>query len=659
MRSFRNAVLPAYIGTISVIGWLGLLAGAIAWHDHPSAVDTLWLPCFAAAVILGECFPVKLWRTEGEVTVSVGFSLALLWLAGPAAVLLIQAAAVLIAEFVSRRRSLARMTFNVGQLSIAWIAATVVMRSTDGSVHAMAGGSGHVVHAVGSIAAAGVAFSAVNMFLTAVAPALHGGVPVREVLAGFGRTEILTVGMLIGFAPVIVLTVQTTPLLLPLLGLPLAAVRIAGMALTRSEHQALHDLLTGLPNRSQMRRHLFTMAGEGPVAVLSIDLDRFKEVNDSLGHTVGDEVLCRTAALLQARLPKHAVLSRVASHGLVVLAPGAGAAEATALAQELQRAVETVPDVDGMRIEMGAAVGVALAPEHGVNPDVLVRRSEIAMDEAKAQRDRVALYRPGTDEAAHDRLRLVGELREAIEAGEIDVHYQPKLDLATGALVGAEALARWSHPRRGNVPPGVFVPLAEAGGLIGALGSVVLDRAVAQAAQWRQEGLELHVAVNVSVRRLLEDGVVEEVTDCLRRHGVPARALEIEITESVFLDDPERARAVLAALHALGVSVAVDDYGTGYSSLSYLRDLPVDTLKLDRAFISGILECPADEAIVSSTVLLAHNLGLTVVAEGIEDEATLQAVRRLGCDQAQGFHIGRPQPPAALAEQLRSAALAA
>ena len=301
-----------------------------------------------------------------------------------------------------------------------------------------------------------------------------------------------------------------------------------------------------------------------------------------------------------------------------------------------------VPDVSGMRLATAVSVGIALSPDHGADAHVLFKRAEIAMYEAKQRRNATAVYRPGTDEAAAERLLLARDLRDAIAARTLDVHYQPKLDLRTGDVTGVEALARWTHPDRGPVPPSVFIPLAETGGLIGELGSAVLELSVAQAARWRADGLHLKVAVNLSVRRLLDEGVVEEVASVLARHGVPGSALELEITESVFLDDPERAQAVLRELAALGVSLAVDDYGTGYSSLSYLRDLPVTTIKLDRSFVSGLPGSAADEAIVESTLVLARSLGLEVVAEGVEDDLTLRAVTRLGCHQAQGYHIGRP-----------------
>jgi diguanylate cyclase (GGDEF)-like protein len=652
MRSFRNArALTFYVASITLLGGIGLMVGAFAYADRMFELDYIWLPFFAGAVILSECFPVRLWRGEAEFTVSAGFTLALLWLAGPAAALLVQAAAILVAELVARR-STDRMAFNLGQLSLSWLAAAAAMDATGGGGE-IGGATNAVLADVGSVAFAGAAFSVTNLLLSGIFPAIVSHRSLRGMLNGFGRVELGSMVLLIGFAPVIVVTIQHAPLLLPLLAFPLAGVQLGGKALMRSEHQALHDNLTGLANRDQMRRALTRMVEQGPVAVLFADLDRFKDVNDSLGHAVGDQLLCRIAGELQVRLPEDVLIARMAGDEFAVLAPGAGLERTRELAREIHALLRGVPDVDGMRLEVGASIGVAMSPDHGLDADVLIKRAEIAMYEAKQRRNDTALYRSGTDEAAAERLHLLGDLRRAIIDRAIDVHYQPKLHLQSGRICGVEALARWTHPERGPIAPNVFIPLAETGGLIGELGSAVLELAVAQLAQWRRDGLELQMAVNLSVRRLLDEGVVEEVAGVLARHDLPATVLELEITESVFLDDPERAQTVLRELSELGVSLAVDDYGTGYSSLAYLRDLPISTLKLDRAFIGGILRSETDEAIVASTLLLARSLNLRVVAEGIEDTGTLLAVERLGCDEAQGYFIGRPQPAGQLTPWLR------
>ena len=642
-RLGSHRALAFYAGTIALVGGLALVTALALLGGDVIDQKFVWLPAVTVAIILGECFPIRLWRADGQVTVSTGFSLALLWLAGPAAVLLSQAAAVLVAEMVGRRKP-RRAAFNVGQLSLAWLAAAAAMMLTGGGAdEAMSTAAD-----IGSIAAAGAAFTLVNVLLTGTAGAIAGDTSLWRVLQAFGRIEFGTVVMLTGFAPVIVVTIQTAPLLLPLLGFPLAAIHVGGAALARSEHQALHDALTGLANRTQMHRALAGMAPRGPVGVLFADLDRFKDVNDSLGHAVGDHLLRRIGRELRARLPEEALVARLAGDEFAVLLPGADLARVHAVAAQVHALLRDVPDVAGMRLEVGASIGVALAPEHGVDADLLVKRAEIAMYDAKRRRNHTAVYRDGTDEEAAERLRLVGDLRRAIADRAIDVHYQPKLDLVSGRICGVEALARWDDPERGPVPPAVFIPLAETAGLIGELGSVVLDRAVADLAAWRASGLELKLAVNLSVRRLADGGIVDEVSAVLAAHGVPAVALELEITESVFLEDPDRARGMLEDLRTLGVTLAVDDFGTGYSSLAYLRDLPISTLKLDRAFVSNVLTSYADHAIIESTTTLARTLGVAVVAEGIEDSDTLEAVERLGCTQAQGYFIGRPQPAAAI-----------
>jgi EAL domain-containing protein (putative c-di-GMP-specific phosphodiesterase class I) len=305
---------------------------------------------------------------------------------------------------------------------------------------------------------------------------------------------------------------------------------------------------------------------------------------------------------------------------------------------------ELVPGQAGHGVDVGASIGVALYPQHGDEAELLVQRADVAMYAAKRVRHSYEVYSAEHDSFSPERLALLGELRRGIGAGELVMHYQPKADLATGAVCGVEALVRWQHPVRGLVPPDQFIPLAESAGLMPALTSSVLDQALRQCRTWRDAGLGLTVAVNLSVRSLHDLGFPDEVARLLATWAVPASALELEITETAIMAEPARAMNVLTALSHMGISLAIDDFGTGYSSLAYLKRLPVDTIKIDRSFVKDMTEDEEDGVIVRSTIDLGRNLGLQVVAEGVESEATWQRLRTEGCHLAQGYYLGRPLP---------------
>jgi diguanylate cyclase (GGDEF)-like protein len=421
----------------------------------------------------------------------------------------------------------------------------------------------------------------------------------------------------------------------------------------RNEHQALHDALTGLANRVLFRRDVETALVDGTAAVIVMDLDRFKEVNDTLGHGHGDLLLVAVARRLRPVLSDDATLARLGGDEFAVLLPDAGPDEAADVARHLLDAVRAPFDVEGMALEVGTSIGVARAPEDGEDVETLLKRADIAMYKAKEQRIGWLRYAPHMDDRTPERLVLVAELRRAIEAKELVLHYQPKLDLVKRRVTSVEALVRWPHPVRGMVSPGEFIPLAEHTGLIRPLTDWVLGEAVAQAARWEAAKLPLRVAVNISSRSLLEERFAEGVAALLLRHRVKPSLLELEITESVLLADPEKAERVLIELDTFGVRLSIDDFGTGYSSLGYLKRLPVHVLKIDRSFVSDMIESASDHAIVASTVTLSRNLDLEVVAEGVEDDATMVELSRLGCHMAQGFGISRPVPAADLDTWMR------
>ncbi|MDP9436672.1 MAG: EAL domain-containing protein [Actinomycetota bacterium] len=456
--------------------------------------------------------------------------------------------------------------------------------------------------------------------------------------------------------------------------LALAALLVAGVrtaltfrdvrSLAESRHQARTDDLTGLANRRLFGEQLDAALagaerGPEPLSVLLIDLDRFKEVNDSLGHAAGDRLLVEVGRRFSDRLRVSDALARLGGDEFAVLLPGTDLARAEVVAHSLVDALSEPFLIAGITLHVDASVGVAAFPEHAVTAEELLRRADVAMYSAKRQRAGVQRYQPQADEHSRERLELVETLRDGLETGQIVVHYQPKIEVATGRTVGVEALVRWQHPQRGLLYPDAFIPLAEHSGLMRRLTEVVLSVSLDQCAQWREQGLELTVAVNLSASSLLDAALPTYIAGLLADRDLPAAALEVEITESVLMADRVRSIEVLLALRELGVRIAVDDYGTGYSSLAYLRELPVHELKLDKSFVMHLDEDPLAAAIVRSTVGLSHSLGLGMVAEGVETAGALTELQIYGCDLAQGYHIGRPQPADQLTSQLQATQLQA
>jgi diguanylate cyclase (GGDEF)-like protein len=417
--------------------------------------------------------------------------------------------------------------------------------------------------------------------------------------------------------------------------------RIVAAASRRLRHQAVHDALTGLPNRSLLhQRAERAFRGDALGAMLLIDLDRFKEVNDTLGHDYGDQLLVEVAARLAAAVRRGDTLARLGGDEFAVLLDGLPHRGAVAdLAGRLQDALREPFGLGGVAIELEASVGVAIYPDHGTTVSTLLQRADVAMYEAKRGRHGIVTYSPDRDPYSADRLSLLAELRRAIEHDELVLHYQPKVALPAGNVIGVEALVRWQHPTRGLLAPDQFVPLAEQTGAVADLTRWVVDHALAQQREWN-----LPIAVNLAAANVVDVTLPDAIAALLERHGVPGDQLECEISEHTVMADPVRAGDVLARLRALGVRLSLDDFGTGHSSLSYLKRLPLDEVKIDRSFVSGMIEDENDAVIVRSTIDLARNLGLTVVAEGVESAEIMGELAGLSCDTAQGFHISRPVP---------------
>jgi diguanylate cyclase (GGDEF)-like protein len=422
------------------------------------------------------------------------------------------------------------------------------------------------------------------------------------------------------------------------------------LAVTRRE--ALTDELTGLANRRAVLRRAEELSDDGTAFALALlDLDKFKEVNDALGHGAGDDLLRMVAARLETVLRPGDLLGRLGGDEFAVLAlmdvdaPLQDAA--LAVARRLHERLAEPFLIESLVVHSAVSVGITTAgsdDEGARAPARLLREADVAMYDAKRSGAGVALYDSERHADSSGHLALVEELRTAMADGQLVLHHQPQLDVATGTTVGVEALVRWQHPARGLLYPGDFLPLAEVHGLMGALTEVVLRQAVAQAAAWHRSGLHLRMSINLSASNLLDAGLPGLVAGLLEEHGLPPELLVLEVTESVLLTDPDRSLAVVGALADLGAGVSIDDYGTGYSSLAYLRDLPVAELKLDRSFTVDLLTDPRTQAIVASTIELAHQLGLHVVAEGVEDEATLHHLASLHCNTSQGYLHARPLP---------------
>jgi diguanylate cyclase (GGDEF)-like protein len=456
-------------------------------------------------------------------------------------------------------------------------------------------------------------------------------------------------------------------LLAGLLLLYIALFRIVARASTRlrrqadeNEYLALHDHLTDLANRSlfQDRAEQAILAARrerGIVALMILDLDRFKEVNDTLGHHNGDLLLKEIGARLRGTLRESDSVARLGGDEFGVLLPKIADGEAAvAVAEKIRQVLRNPFTLEGITLDVRASAGLALYPDHGEDVEALLRRADVAMYIAKEDHTGCELYSAERDQYSPARLALVAELRRAIDEGELVLHYQPTAELQTGRVVGVEALVRWQHPERGLLAPDEFIPLAERTGLIRDLTLYVLDAALEQARAWHERRLDLNVSVNLSARDLLDLQLPEKVRKLLELHGVPAHRLELEITESVILAEPMQARAVLSRLSAMGVRLAIDDFGSGYSSLAYLKRLPVGEIKIDRSFVMNMERDESDAVIVRSTIDLGRNLGLSVVAEGVETEATWARLANLGCDLGQGFHLSRPMVGAALFDWLQA-----
>lgn len=449
---------------------------------------------------------------------------------------------------------------------------------------------------------------------------------------------------------------STTPIVF-IAGLLLAGLFAEVLRRTRFEldsqrkdalHASLHDKLTGLANRTLLADRFEQAMRLGrrqgsTTGLLLIDLDRFKEVNDTLGHHYGDRLLDLIGKRLVSEAREIDTVCRLGGDEFAILLPSVEGLEgALKAAQRLHTAITAAFEIDGVELDVEASFGVVVSGLHGDDPSTLMQRADIAMYAAKKQGKGVLAYDPGTDRRSPERLAMLGELRRGLERRELFLEYQPKVSLSTGKVTGVEALVRWQHPVRGLVTPDEFIPFAELTGIIGALTRYVLNLALSQVRAWADIGICIPVAVNISARNLLDDKLVVQIIDLLEHYNLTPNMLMLEVTESAIMLDSYAARTILRQLHGMGIHIAIDDFGVGYTSLAQLKDLPISELKIDKSFVLAMQSDQANELIVRSVVDLGHNLGMTVIAEGVETADVLDALGDYHCDMVQGFHVCRP-----------------
>ena len=651
-------LIHAYIAALSVVAvaTLTLVVPRTPWRD--AFDDGMLLPVLflVAAAVVGELRTLAIPRSDEPteaISTSTPFIFALIPVAGLGAALLVQIAASL-ADDISKRRGPTKAVFNASQYTLSVVAAGLVFAALSGR-HPLAGPVAIEGPLLVPLLAGGVMMVALNRVLVAGVVALATGQwlgrILREDLAWSAATHVVLLAI-----GAIAATVATHGVaFLALLCLPAAAIYVTTAASFRHAYQASHDALTGLGNRDLLHRQLETALAASPdtagPGLVLLDLDHFKDINDTLGHHVGDELLRQVGQRLVAGVGTAAGVNRLGGDEFAVVVHG-GLAESEALAQALQTSLRAPMRVGELELLVRASAGVAVAPDHGRDAATLMKNADIALYRAKLERDGTSTYSPEFDVNSIERLQLLADLRAAISSSELGVAFQPQVDLARRRLVAVEALIRWDHPVRGSVPPDSFIPLAENSGLIAELTAYVLETGLLALARWRAAGHDLRLSVNVSARHLSDLALPKQVADALSRHGVPATSLVLEVTETGILADPARVDAVIRELRGLGVMIAVDDYGTGHASLNYLKRLHVDELKVDRSFVSDMARDHDDFVIVRSTIALARDLGLRVIAEGIEDESTAASLLSLGCEIGQGFHLGRPVGPDQILERL-------
>jgi diguanylate cyclase (GGDEF)-like protein len=657
-RLARLQPVHRYVAAATALGLAVLVVIVLHTFDGLGRVSPGFVLLLTPLVVAGELAPIRVRRRDGEeeITSSTTFAFALLLTSGAAAAVLSLALASLVADLF-RRKPVWKALFNVAQfsLSVGAAAGAVALVRPD-----VVYGTRITADELPALALAAVVFFLVNNTVTGTAVALAEGIPVRAFLRRDFLFQAGTTGVLLSLAPIVVAAANNTLLLVPLLLLPIATVHKCASILLAKEHEAAHDSLTGLPNRKLYRERAVEAVQEAEtsgldVAVMLIDLDRFKEINDTLGHHIGDVLLQQIGPRLEAVLRRDDTIARLGGDEFAVLLHDVPD-EATAMdvADRMLEALEQPFTLADVVLDIDASIGIALHPDHGTDIDTLLQRADVAMYLAKETRSGYQVYSAERDPYSPKRLTLLHEMRQAMESDQFVLHFQPQADLASGKVIGVEALIRWQHPTHGLLPPDLFIPIAERSGFSRPLTLYVLQHSLHQVRRWHDEGIEIGVAVNLTLRNLHDPTFPLDVARLLEETGVGSEWLQLEITESIVMADPGRVLGVLKALRDMGIQLALDDFGTGYSSLAHLKRLPVHELKIDKSFVMNMTQDDSDAVIVQSTIDLARNLRLRTVAEGVEDLASWMHLAGLGCDVAQGYYLSRPVPAAELTAWLKA-----
>ena len=646
----RGTALWWYLRGTTVAGF-AVLAFGLFQVVSTDLHDVAWSPALwvlTVLVVFGQLRPIITPGTNdtNSATTSTTFAFAAMMYLGPPYAFAMQAVATVVAG-VATRRAGHRTLFNVAQYTLSLGAAALVFQLWGVSAtpaHPWVPSGTDLV----PVAIAAVAYFVVNHFLVGQAVALYERSPLLPVLRSDLAYQILVNAALLSLAPLAVVVMDRSVALIPLFVLPLIAVYTNASESVRREHQANHDELTSLPNRKLLVVRTEEVLAEARrrghgAGLFLLDLDRFKDVNDTLGHPVGDRLLQIVAHRLTHSVRPGDMVARLGGDEFAVLLPRVrDAAAAREVANRLRAALSEPVRLDGLTFDLEASVGIALYPEHAPDFELLHQRADVAMYLAKETRSGVEVYAADKDHNSAERLSLLGDLRRAVDRGELELFFQPKVALGDRRLVGMEALVRWRHPKHGLIAPDVFLPLAEQSYLMRDITHQVVDTALAQSARWRDAGLPVQISVNVSARDLLDAGLSDAIAAGLLRHGVPPGSFQLEITERVLMTEPTHGLAPVDSLARLGISLALDDFGTGYSSLVRLKRLPVDEVKIDSSFVLRLLDGGDDAVIVRSLVDMVRALGMRSVAEGVETQAIASRLNAMGCDAAQGWHFGRP-----------------
>jgi diguanylate cyclase (GGDEF)-like protein len=638
-----------YVGLVTVVGTAVILVAVVA------RVPVVWKTADAMFVLLGllliasESRPIMMRRRGGLVelvSVSGAFACALLLHYDWSLVVAVHAVGSLLDD---QRRGLPwwKAAFNAAQYTLCLAAAALLLHV----LHLAPTGDAQTSPPVAvALVCCGV-FFLLNTILPGIAIGLQEGGGVLRGLRDDLPVQWSTNGIVVAMAPLVVAVANDSLWLIALLVLPVVAVHRGAISALERDHMTLHDPLTGLPNQLAFQDQLVEQLerarrADRHVAVLVLAPDHIDDVTNTLGPSAADDLITQVAGRLRSSVPEDAVLARLQGGGFGVAVPDLRSPwEADACAEKLLQQFSAPYAFAESAFALRASVGLTIAPLHGTDPEQLMRHAEVARDLALRSRSGLEVYSEDRNAFTDRRLAVLRGLGPALRRREMRVHFQPQVDIASGALTGYEALLRWDHPVLGPVPPDEFVALAEHAGMMSEITEFVLDESLRQLADWRRQGATTTVSVNVSASVLQDVGLPGRVARRLALWGVPSSALVLELTETAVMSHPQRCQEVMRELRALHVGLSLDDYGTGYASLAYLTTLPVDELKIDKSFVLGMRDNQVDRVVVQSTLELAGKLGLRVVAEGVEDEECAALLREYGCRTGQGWYYGRPVPP--------------